>query len=295
MGDYAPASITIYTCPDQATAHQVISILERWGFHPDPFIEGPKFTLGEELYAGETGLLVCEEAGAALHDLGVTFLIAQDAKYEYEGTVAMGVPGLDLFVGPGNGDGEPMLAAAAIEDLITEAGGDFDWDDVVADQDTAAEVLDRLVASLRAETGSAHSAAIAAAREALPAEPPTFTYDEEFEEAQEESLRESGQADAQAGRLDQALYDGQPSYKAGWDDGAAAIRKAEVAEAARHEELKAEWQAAFDALRAAGLEADADDPIAARYRATSDAVNHSHRKREGAAIRKLAPTTEEDA
>lgn len=44
--------------------------------------------------------------------------------------------------------------------------------------------------------------------------------------------------------------------------------------------LKAEWQEAFDALRAAGLESDADDPIAARYRAASSAVNHANRKRE---------------
>lgn len=48
----------------------------------------------------------------------------------------------------------------------------------------------------------------------------------------------------------------------------------------RHEELDAAWNEAFAALRAAGLEADADHPVAARYRAASDEVNHSNRKRD---------------
>lgn len=41
-----------------------------------------------------------------------------------------------------------------------------------------------------------------------------------------------------------------------------------------------EFRAALDALRAAGIEHDADHPVAARYRVASDAVNHYHRKRE---------------
>jgi len=49
---------------------------------------------------------------------------------------------------------------------------------------------------------------------------------------------------------------------------------------ADHAVLDAEWHKAFDALRAAGLEADADDPIAAHYRAASDAVNHANRSRD---------------
>jgi hypothetical protein len=40
------------------------------------------------------------------------------------------------------------------------------------------------------------------------------------------------------------------------------------------------WQRAFDALRAAGLEANADHPIAVAYRAASDAVNHANRSRD---------------
>lgn len=44
--------------------------------------------------------------------------------------------------------------------------------------------------------------------------------------------------------------------------------------------LDAEWRRAFDALRAAGLEHDADHPLAVEYRAASNAVNHALRKRE---------------
>lgn len=44
--------------------------------------------------------------------------------------------------------------------------------------------------------------------------------------------------------------------------------------------LDAEWHRAFDALRVAGLEANADHPIAAAYRAASDAVNHANRSRD---------------
>lgn len=44
--------------------------------------------------------------------------------------------------------------------------------------------------------------------------------------------------------------------------------------------LDAEWHLSFDALRAAGLESDADHPIAARYRAASDVVNRANRSRD---------------
>lgn len=47
-----------------------------------------------------------------------------------------------------------------------------------------------------------------------------------------------------------------------------------------HAALDAEWHQAFDALRATGVEYDADDPIAARYRTASTALNHSNRRRE---------------
>ena len=51
----------------------------------------------------------------------------------------------------------------------------------------------------------------------------------------------------------------------------------------RVERLSAEWQDAFAALKEAGLRSDDDDPIAVRYRAASDAVNHAHRRMEAAA------------
>jgi hypothetical protein len=44
--------------------------------------------------------------------------------------------------------------------------------------------------------------------------------------------------------------------------------------------LTAEFDSAFAALRRAGLEANADDLIAKRYRDASDAVNHANRKRD---------------
>jgi hypothetical protein len=66
-----------------------------------------------------------------------------------------------------------------------------------------------------------------------------------------------------------------------------AHHKERLAAARDHAVLKAEFTQAFDALRAAGLEHDADHPIAAAYRAASDAVNHSNRSREAKAIRAL--------
>lgn len=47
-----------------------------------------------------------------------------------------------------------------------------------------------------------------------------------------------------------------------------------------HAALKDEWDRSFKALTDAGLEHDADHPIAAAYRAASDAVNHSNRRRD---------------
>ena len=47
-----------------------------------------------------------------------------------------------------------------------------------------------------------------------------------------------------------------------------------------HAGLDAAWHVAFDALRAAGLEADAPAAIAAKYRAASNALNHANRSRD---------------
>jgi hypothetical protein len=49
---------------------------------------------------------------------------------------------------------------------------------------------------------------------------------------------------------------------------------------ADHAVLDAAWNEAFAALRAAGLESDTDDPIAATYRAATKAVNHANRSRD---------------
>lgn len=51
-----------------------------------------------------------------------------------------------------------------------------------------------------------------------------------------------------------------------------------------HAVLDAQWHQAFGALRAAGLGADADHPIAATYRAASDAINHANRSRDYAIV-----------
>lgn len=48
--------------------------------------------------------------------------------------------------------------------------------------------------------------------------------------------------------------------------------------------LNAEWQDAFNELKAAGVEHDADHPAADRYRDASDAINRANRKREGSAL-----------
>ncbi len=58
----------------------------------------------------------------------------------------------------------------------------------------------------------------------------------------------------------------------------------EMVRDSEHAVLEVEFQEAFAALRNAGLEADADDPIAERYRAASDAVNHANRSRDFAIL-----------
>ena len=56
-------------------------------------------------------------------------------------------------------------------------------------------------------------------------------------------------------------------------------RRAAVSDA-DHAVLDAEWNKSYADLRSAGLEADADHPIAAHYRDASDAVNHANRSRD---------------
>ena len=47
-----------------------------------------------------------------------------------------------------------------------------------------------------------------------------------------------------------------------------------------HAKLSATFDKSFAALKAAGLEHDADHPIAAEYRRASNAVNHANRSRD---------------
>lgn len=65
---------------------------------------------------------------------------------------------------------------------------------------------------------------------------------------------------------------------------------------ADHAVLDAAWHKSFANLKAAGVEADADHPVAAAYRAASNAVNHANRSRDyGIATGQIKPTRTEAA
>lgn len=112
MSDYAPVTLIVLNIPRGKVRDTFAAIAERE--------ELESIEAGDPIYMDDQRLDFVDEIGSALMDLGVTFDLYQDAKYEYDGEGLMNVPGLGTFSYSGGGSGEPMLRTAEVVDAIAK-------------------------------------------------------------------------------------------------------------------------------------------------------------------------------
>lgn len=123
MGDYAPATATIWHVPP-ANAEAVESLFTDYEFAADD-TEHTGGVVSHTWY--EVSLGFCDELGARLDELGVSYSVFQDPKYEYTGWARLRVfdpaaPGGSFFFeGPADADGNITVTARQVDLIIAEA------------------------------------------------------------------------------------------------------------------------------------------------------------------------------
>lgn len=110
--------MTIYACPE----HNRQAVLDAiraagfevgWGMVP----EEQHLSLRQTYSDTEAALGVESELGPTLEELGATYAIQQDAKYEFDGVVRMYAPDLGVFEGIGSQDGRVLVEAELVDDV----------------------------------------------------------------------------------------------------------------------------------------------------------------------------------
>ncbi len=123
MGDYAAATLTLYGVIDKQD--ELLAILEggwgvEWGgggaLRPEDLIEGVELT-DTECPVGWT----FEGCGEGLRTLGVSYFFAQEAKYEFDGTIEAFTPELGTFESPAGQEGGVHVPAEWVESAIERA------------------------------------------------------------------------------------------------------------------------------------------------------------------------------
>jgi hypothetical protein len=169
MSDRTPVQLTIYACPPDNVA-EVVSLLtddedndtfdniDYGGEIPtDRLITGRQYT-ADEMVVGHAGTLAAD-----LIELGVTFQMVEEPKYEWDGEWYVNVPGIDSASLGCSGEGTPHVAVHEIDGAIA----------VVEDEITGvrgALAYQRLVELLNQLTGKKLRDAIAALRDQEPGE-----------------------------------------------------------------------------------------------------------------------------
>jgi uncharacterized protein DUF3145 len=195
MADYTQFTLTVFACPEDKRAGVLAAIHERdlqleWDTRRD---EGDKLLLG--IAYTDTEFRVGDDAGLAqeLVDLGATFECWEDPKYEWLGSYHAHVPGLGLFSGECDADGNVVVSAQDLRELINQAVDEAGLPDVLRvaadvkgeivnaegnvemsaeslqDLIAAAGALERLQVEVDRQTGTAWTDALRPLREAAQA------------------------------------------------------------------------------------------------------------------------------
>lgn len=167
MGDRAPATFTVYTCPDQHTANAIIAIAGEYGFGYEwAYIDPTVVKLGEPFTDDQCSLGNDEYIARALQRLGVVAEVQQDAKYEFDGTQYFTHPTLGFYSQLGGNSGV-MIPARDLEEAVSDP----------MFSESPLTVIYRL-------TGKAWRDAISEIAKELEANPVTWAYDNEHEECE---------------------------------------------------------------------------------------------------------------
>ena len=122
MGDYAAATLRLYGVTGKQD--EILATLEsgwglEWGgvaLRPEDLVEGVELT-DTDCAVGWT----FEGCGEVLRELGVSYFFAQEAKYEFDGTVEAFTPELGVFESPAGQEGGVQVPAEWIESAIERA------------------------------------------------------------------------------------------------------------------------------------------------------------------------------
>jgi hypothetical protein len=106
----------------------VAELLEEHGFGTD----WASYTVrAEDIVDGgcycddEANLAVLTDLGNELQRAGISYIGAQDAKYEYDGEVHMFTPELGLFRSTGSNGGEVLVTSTDLDQALERAGEDL--------------------------------------------------------------------------------------------------------------------------------------------------------------------------
>lgn len=117
MSDRAPVTVTIYECPADKVG-DVLDILETYGLYETLAPDGA-LVLGLDYIDPEGTLGLDGDIATALGELaGVTAVVNQEAKYDFNGTTHLIVASLGTFESIGGQSGEVLLSAADIDRLM---------------------------------------------------------------------------------------------------------------------------------------------------------------------------------
>ena len=119
MSDNAPATLTIYGV--EGKENDIAQLLSDESFGT---VWGEYSTSADQVLNGET--YVSDEAdirsidslGTAFEGLGLSYVISQDAKYEYDGIIYMYTPELGTFVGTANQTGTVTVSAPTLVEKV---------------------------------------------------------------------------------------------------------------------------------------------------------------------------------
>ncbi len=123
MGDYTQANLQILALPDTLDVDRLLTFLNEdmelsAGYFPQQeAIEAEAIKPGAEFEDENASLMFCDNL-APLDEMGITYIATQDSKYEYDGEVRIGIPGLGVFHSVTNGYGTPTVTLGDVRDFL---------------------------------------------------------------------------------------------------------------------------------------------------------------------------------
>lgn len=166
MTDRAPGTVVIYAATSDQ-AEKVLPILSEYGFQTpfnvsddqaDAIAGFERLALFEQYVDAEAALSMPSDIGDQLIEIGVAFAAWTDAKYEWDGSIRLHVPGLPTFEGSCMQDGTVVVEETQIDRAIIESlpGPDYAerWTKLAAELDrlTGRRVRDA-IEELRLQNG----------------------------------------------------------------------------------------------------------------------------------------------